>query len=72
MLNIILHGCNGKMGKTLQKIIAQDSELSVIAGIDLNMSSEILEERIREIVIKKYPEYDCVITVDESYAPVIK
>ncbi len=40
MLNIILNGCNGKMGKTLQKIISQDSELSIIAGIDLNMSSE--------------------------------
>ncbi len=42
MLNIILHGCNGKMGKTLQSIIAQDSDLCVIAGIDPNMSSEPL------------------------------
>jgi 4-hydroxy-tetrahydrodipicolinate reductase len=40
MLNVILHGCNGKMGKTLQNIIAQEPDISVIAGIDLNMSSE--------------------------------
>ena len=40
MLNIILHGCNGKMGKTLQNIISQESDLTVIAGIDSNMSSD--------------------------------
>jgi len=40
MLNIILHGCNGKMGKTLQEIISQESDMSVIAGIDLNMGSD--------------------------------
>lgn len=40
MLNIILHGCNGKMGKTLQNLISQESDVSVIAGIDPNMGSE--------------------------------
>jgi dihydrodipicolinate reductase len=40
MLNVILHGCNGKMGKTLQKIISQEPDMSVIAGIDLYMGSE--------------------------------
>lgn len=40
MLKVILHGCNGKMGKTLQKIISQESDMSVIAGIDPNMGDE--------------------------------
>jgi len=40
MLNVILHGCNGKMGKTLQNIISQEPDISVIAGIDPNMGSE--------------------------------
>jgi 4-hydroxy-tetrahydrodipicolinate reductase len=40
MLNVILHGCNGKMGKTLQNIISQEPDISVIAGIDPNMGDE--------------------------------
>lgn len=40
MLNIILHGCNGKMGKTLQNLISKEPDLSVIAGIDPEMGSE--------------------------------
>lgn len=40
MLNIILHGCNGKMGKTLQNLISNEPDLCVIAGIDPNMGSD--------------------------------
>ncbi|MEL7657854.1 MAG: 4-hydroxy-tetrahydrodipicolinate reductase [Bacillota bacterium] len=40
MLNIILHGCNGKMGKILRNIIAQESDMNVIAGIDQNMGDD--------------------------------
>lgn len=40
MLKIILHGCNGKMGKTLQEIISQDPEMTIIAGIDVNISED--------------------------------
>jgi len=40
MLNVILHGCNGRMGKTLQNIISQEPDISIIAGIDKNMGSE--------------------------------
>lgn len=34
MTNIILHGCNGKMGKVLQSILAADPDTIVVAGID--------------------------------------
>ncbi len=40
MLNIILHGCNGKMGKILQNIIGQEQDMTVIAGIDQSISEE--------------------------------
>lgn len=40
MLNIILHGCNGKMGRILQHIISQEPDMSVIAGIDHTISSD--------------------------------
>lgn len=40
MLNIILHGCNGKMGKVLQNIISKEAEMNVAAGIDHNMVNE--------------------------------
>ncbi|MDD4565784.1 MAG: 4-hydroxy-tetrahydrodipicolinate reductase, partial [Eubacteriales bacterium] len=40
MLNVILHGCNGKMGKTLQKIISEESDMSIMAGIDRSISED--------------------------------
>lgn len=46
MLNIILHGCNGKMGKTLQNIISQEQDMTVIAGIDSNIGSEPVPFRL--------------------------
>ncbi len=34
MTRIILHGCNGHMGRVLTDIIAQDPDAEVVAGID--------------------------------------
>lgn len=34
MLDVILSGANGKMGKVLQGIIAQQTEMQVVAGVD--------------------------------------
>ncbi len=34
MKRIILSGCNGRMGQVLQKLISENSELTVVAGID--------------------------------------
>ncbi|WZL74468.1 4-hydroxy-tetrahydrodipicolinate reductase [Clostridiaceae bacterium 35-E11] len=36
MIKIIISGCNGKMGKVLAKITADQKDLSVVAGIDKN------------------------------------
>lgn len=34
MTNIIMHGCNGKMGQTIAGLIAADDEITLAAGVD--------------------------------------
>ena len=36
MLNIILSGCNGYMGRVVTEIVANDPAATIIAGIDIN------------------------------------
>ena len=35
MVKAILHGCNGKMGRTVTQMIAEDDGIEIAAGIDL-------------------------------------
>lgn len=35
MTRIIMHGCNGKMGKVITDIVANDEACEIVAGIDL-------------------------------------
>lgn len=34
MVKVIMHGCNGKMGQVISGLIAGDSEIQLVAGID--------------------------------------
>ncbi len=34
MTKVIMHGCNGKMGRMITEIIATDPEIEIVAGID--------------------------------------
>ena len=34
MINVLINGCNGKMGQTVVKSISQNNEFSVLVGID--------------------------------------
>ncbi len=34
MINVIMHGCNGKMGQTIAGLIAEDEEITLVAGVD--------------------------------------
>ncbi len=45
MVNIMLCGCNGKMGRVLTSLIENDEKSTVICGVDLNISEN------------KYPVY---------------
>lgn len=35
MINLIIRGCNGKLGQVISEIAENDSEIKVVAGIDL-------------------------------------
>lgn len=45
MIDIILHGCNGRMGKVLQQMIKERSDMRVVAGIDayIDESSSLVQ-----------------------------
>lgn len=34
MTRVIMHGCNGKMGRTISDLIAADEEIEIAAGVD--------------------------------------
>lgn len=34
MVNVIMHGCNGHMGRVVTELIAQDENIQIVAGID--------------------------------------
>ena len=34
MINVVMHGCNGKMGQVISEIIAADDSLKMLAGVD--------------------------------------
>lgn len=34
MIRVIMHGCNGKMGKNISELIAADEEIEIVAGVD--------------------------------------
>lgn len=36
MINIIMHGCNGMMGRMISDLMAEDTQAKIVAGIDLD------------------------------------
>lgn len=57
MTNIILSGCNGKMGQVITDIVEEDEKAVIVAGVDL-----------RQNRVNKYPVYQnfskCTINAD--------
>ncbi len=35
MIRMIMHGCNGKMGQTISNMVAEDPEIQLVAGVDI-------------------------------------
>jgi len=35
MVKAIMHGCNGKMGQVISRLVEKDKEIEIVAGIDL-------------------------------------
>lgn len=36
MVNIIMNGCNGKMGQVISRLISEDEDCRIVAGFDIN------------------------------------
>ncbi|MCR4618368.1 MAG: 4-hydroxy-tetrahydrodipicolinate reductase [Lachnospiraceae bacterium] len=34
MINVVMHGCNGKMGQVISEIVSKDDKLKMVAGVD--------------------------------------
>lgn len=34
MVRLIMHGCNGKMGRVITRMVEEDSEVTIVAGVD--------------------------------------
>lgn len=56
MTNIILNGCNGKMGQTISSIISKFEDLNIVAGIDKNLESKF-----------DYPIFQDIASVNIQY-----
>lgn len=59
MTRIILSGANGKMGKTIQSVVAGHENCEIVAGVDLNTQSD------------NFPIYDSIDKVQEQADVVI-
>ncbi len=40
MVKMIMHGCNGRMGKMIAGIVSEDPDIEIVAGVDLNTASD--------------------------------
>lgn len=55
MINIIMHGCNGAMGQVIVKLLKEDTEAKIVAGIDI--SGEQLDD---------FPVYKNIFDITEE------
>ena len=42
MIKFIMHGCNGKMGQVITKLVKEDSQAEIVAGIDKYMGIKMI------------------------------
>ena len=53
MVKMIMHGCNGKMGQVITKIVKEDANAEIVAGIDKYMG-----------IPNDYPVFECIEKCD--------
>ena len=39
MINVILSGCNGKMGRVITRLVREDNDIQIVCGCDINTQS---------------------------------
>lgn len=40
-MDILLHGCNGRMGQVITRIASEDNEINIVCGIDINIDKSV-------------------------------
>mgnify|MGYP003290211316 CR=1 FL=1 len=60
MVRVIMCGCNGKMGNVISELAAKDSEVSIVAGVDLFAQQKF-----------DYPVYESILSCTEEADVVI-
>ena len=67
MVRIIMHGCNGKMGQVISRIVKEDSSAEIVAGIDTYLETKN-EYPVFESIDKCDVEADVVIDFSNAAA----
>jgi len=60
MLNILLNGCNGKMGQVVSKVAQNYNDIKIIAGIDLN-TKQLYDYPVFSDPNQVKFDFDCII-----------
>ena len=55
MIRILMHGCNGRMGRAIEELLKEEQELAIVAGVDAYPGEE-----------KKYPTYETLTACKEA------
>ena len=67
MIKLIMHGCNGKMGQVISKIVKEDSGAEIVAGVDSYLGIEN-EYPVFESIEKCDVEADAIIDFSNASA----
>ena len=55
MVKMIMHGCNGAMGRTITELVAAQKDILIVAGVDKNLEFK-----------QDYPVYNSLEEVKEE------
>ena len=74
MTNIILSGCNGKMGQVIARLLSQDDDAKVIFGYDINTEMYINSYYcpLMEQWVQDTPWEDIAKQVDSSEGDIVR
>ncbi|MCR5672636.1 MAG: 4-hydroxy-tetrahydrodipicolinate reductase [Lachnospiraceae bacterium] len=67
MVNMIMHGCNGRMGKMIVGIVAADPDITIVAGVDIN-TEEAAGFPVYDSIDKVTEEADAVVDFGNAAA----
>ena len=67
MVRMIMHGCNGRMGKMIAGIAAADPDITIVAGVDIN-TEQTADFPVTDSIEKVHEEADVVVDFGNSSA----